>query len=170
MTFHCKHIFLRISLIGVLFSTAGCYSFKGISIPDNVNTFYVENAQTRESAVPATFPIQFTEDLKNKIRNESRLKYTDTSPDVEFIPVIQGFQVLAIAPKPGESAAINRLELNIQIEYINHKNEKDNWKQNFRHFADFPSSENLLNVQDQLLKIISEQLLEDIFNKAFTNW
>lgn len=157
-------------LTSLLLMFSACYSFKGISIPENVNTFYVETTQTRASAVPATFPVNFTENLKNKIRNESRLKYTETDPDVEFVPTIQGFQVLAIAPKPGESAAINRLEVNIQIEYINNKNEKDNWKQNFRHFADFPASENLLNVQDELLKIISEQLLEDIFNKAFTNW
>lgn len=170
MTFHFKYYGKWLILTMLCLHFLGCYSFKGISIPENVNTFFVENTQSSVSAVPATFPVGFTEDLKNKIRHESRLKYTETDPDVEFVPSIQSFQVLAIAPKPGESAAINRLELNIQIEYINHKNEKDNWKQSFRHFADFPSSENLLNVQDQLLKIISEQLLEDIFNKAFTNW
>ncbi|MBL7831623.1 MAG: hypothetical protein JNK41_11390 [Saprospiraceae bacterium] len=158
------------ALFGVIWFVSGCYSFKGISIPDNVSTFFVVNTETRASALPASFPLSFSENLKNKIRNESRLKYTETDPDLEFIPIVQEFRVVPIAPKPGETAAINRLELTIEIECINHKNEKENWKQNFKHFADFSSSENLLTVQDQLLKVISEQLLEDIFNRSFTNW
>ncbi len=171
MTYHFKQrlqVLGAILLITLVFG--GCYSFKGISIPENVNTFFVTNTESKATALPANFPTNFSENLKNKIRNESRLKYSETDPDLEFIPTVQEFRVVPIAPKPGEFASLNRLELSIQIEYINHKNEKENWKQNFKHFADFSASENLLNVQDDLLKIISEQLLEDIFNRSFTNW
>lgn len=168
MTLRFKYIAF-LSLLAIL-SLLSCYSFKGISIPDNVSTFYVDNAESRVGALPANFPSNFSENLKNKIRNESRLKYTETDPDVEFKPVIQDFRVVPVAPKPGEFSSINRLELSIEIEFINHKNEKENWKQTFKHFTDFSSDENLLNVQDDLLKTISTQLLEDIFNRAFTNW
>ena len=171
MTLRYSSVSFTYSVILLLFMIiAGCYSFKGISIPENANTFFVANTESANSAVPANFPTNFSENLKNKIRNESRLKYAETDPDLEFIPIIQDFRVVPIAPKPGEFASLNRLELSVQIEFINHKNEKENWKQSFKHFADFAATENLLNVQDELLKTISTQILEDIFNRSFTNW
>lgn len=147
-----------------------CYSFKGISIPPDVSTFFVANLETRSTAVPVSFPAQFAENLKNKIRNESRLVYKDVDPDISFAGTITDYRISPVAPKPGETASINRLDVSIEIQFTNAKNDKENWKQTFKHFADFSANQNLLDVQDKLLVTISDQLLEDIFNRAFTNW
>lgn len=164
----------RFGIYGVLICFvlffSNCYSFKGISIPPDVTTFFVANFENRTSTVPVNFPAQFAEALKNKIRNESRLIYKDIDPDIEFAGTIVEYRVSPVAPKPGETAAINRLDVAIEIKFTNSKNEKENWVQTFKHFADFSANENLLDVQDKLLVTISEQLLEDIFNRAFTNW
>ena len=37
-------------------------------------------------------------------------------------------------------------------------------------FSDFESSQNLADVQDELIEAIFEQITEDIFNRAFSDW
>ncbi|MEK7256084.1 MAG: LPS assembly lipoprotein LptE, partial [Bacteroidota bacterium] len=80
------------------------------------------------------------------------------------------FDVTAEAPKAGETIGFNRLTISVNVRFVNHKNEKANWNQQFSFFDNFDASQNLLDVQEQLVDNISRELVERIFNKAFTNW
>ncbi len=156
------------ALVFVMFS--GCYSFQGIGIPPDVNTFYVQLFENQSAGATPTLPRDFTERLKDKIRTETRLKENDESPDVEFSGSITAFDVTAEAPKAGETIGFNRLTISVNVRFVNHKNEKANWNQQFSFFDNFDASQNLLDVQEQLVDNISRELVERIFNKAFTNW
>jgi len=150
---------------------SACYSLKGISIDPSVKTFYVRTFDNRAQSAYATIAVDFTERLKDKIRNQTRLTYADVDPDVVFTGYIADYSVTSVAPKPGESTAFNRLTITVNLNYHSEKDTTNDIKnQNFSFFQDYPSTTNLLQVQDQLVKTIFDQILEDIFNKAFTNW
>lgn len=149
---------------------SGCYSLKGYSIQQDVKTFYVGNFKLTALNAPATINQTFQEALKDKVSRESRLLYTNLNPDLEFNGTIQSFVVSAVAPKPDEQTSFNRLTIFVAVEYSNHLDAKDTWTKTFSHFADFPTDQNLLQVQDDLITIIFNQILEDIFNQAFNNW
>ncbi|WP_367389687.1 LPS assembly lipoprotein LptE [Lewinella sp. LCG006] len=146
------------------------YSFRGISIPADVSTYYVGQFKNNALNAPPTLAIETSEALKEKIRRESRLILNETTPDVEFQGAIVDFRVSAEAPQPGESSAINRLTIVTSVEYINNKDENEGFKKNFSFFFDFPSTTELASVQTQAIEDILAQLTEDIFNAAFTNW
>jgi len=151
----------------------GCYSFRGISIDPTIATFYVAPFDNRAANATPTLAPDFTEKLKDKIRNESRLTYTETDPDVEFSGAITTFQVTAEAPQPGETVAFNRLTISVAVEYINNKTQDEKLKVtkiNKSFYSEFPSDQNLFDVQDELIVTITNQLVEDIFTAAFTNW
>lgn len=154
----------------LLAGLSACYSFKGISIPVDVTTYYIPVFDIRAINAPPTVGQQFSERLKDKVRNESRLIWNEENPDIEFTGSIADFRVIPVAPQPGETVALNRLEITVSVQFINHKDEKKNWKNNFSFFNDFPTDQNLLDVQEGLITNIYEQLVEDIFNKAFTDW
>lgn len=157
-------------LMLVLSLCTGCYSLKGYSIAPEVQTYYVSNFKLTALNAPATITQTFAESLKDKISKESRLKYSDNSPHIEFNGTIQGYNVSSVAPQPNETTAFNRLTINVSVEYINNLDPKDTWTKTFSHFADFPTTVNLLSVQDDLIVIIFNQIQEDIFNQAFNNW
>lgn len=159
---------LVLMVLTALFS--GCYSFKGISIPDDVKTFWVMPFDNRAVNGPPTLSLVFTERLKDKVRNESRLQLNDTGPDVTFSGTITDFSVTSVAPQPGERTAFNRLQISVSVKYESAKDEKLNWSQSFSYFTNYPSTSNLLSIQDQLITEINDQLVEDIFNRAFTDW
>ncbi|MCO6487437.1 MAG: hypothetical protein J5I98_03415 [Phaeodactylibacter sp.] len=152
----------------VLFS--GCYSFRGISIDPSVTTYYVEQFTNNALNAQPALAQRFAEDLKEKIRTESRLVFNDTDPNIEFKGIIVSYNVTSEAPQPGETTAINRLTITTAIEYINNVNEEKGWKKNFSFFFDFPSSQDLASVEDEAVTAISNQMMEDIFNAAFTDW
>lgn len=151
----------------------GCYSFKGISIDPNIKTFFVRNFENTAPNAPPTLAVDFTERLKDKVRTETPLVLKTDEPDAEFAGRVTDYRVIPVAPKPGETVALNRLEISFQISYtVNKEGVPGSWAndKNFKHFAEFSNETDLLTVQDELIRQISDQLLEDVFNAAFNNW
>ena len=165
-----RPVIALLMLIFISLLTGCTLSLKSSSIPPEVQTYYVGNFKLTALNAPATITQTFAESLKDKISKESRLKYTDTDPHIEFNGTVQGFNVSSVAPQPGETTAFNRLTINLSVEYTNNLDPKDQWTKSFSHFEDFPSDVNLLQVQDELITVIFNQILEDIFNQAFNNW
>lgn len=157
-------------LVSSIFCLISCYSFKGISIPPEVNSYSIDPVIDQSFNAPATYPVDFSEALITKIRKESRLLLNNQSADVIFKCKVIQFLVNSQAPQPGVSSAINRLNVTIEVEYISKKDEKQNWKSSFSRYQDFDAKQNFSEVQQKLIGDINLLLVEDIFNKAFTNW
>jgi len=155
----------------VAFCLTGCtVSLSSASFDENLKTYYVGNFKLTAVNAPATITQTFVEALKDKISRESRLKFDDGDPHIEFNGTVQGYNVTAVAPQPGERTAFNRLTIIVSVDYTNNLDPKDKWTRTFSHFEDFPSQENLNSVQDDLITIIFNQIMEDIFNQAFNDW
>lgn len=162
--------FVIIYLLFTLAAFQGCYSLSGVSIGPDVNTYFVMQFRSNAANAPPTLEQTLTEALKEKIRTESRLVLDEIDPDVDFSGTVVDYRVTSEAPQPGELTAINRLTINVAVEYTNHREEGKNWRSNFSFFFDFPSSQDLASVQNEAIQAITNQLVEDIFNKAFTDW
>ncbi len=146
------------------------YSFSGIGIPADMNTFYIEPFELLTTNTEPTITTVFTETLSDKILTESKLRKDQIDPDYTFSGSVTRYQVTAVAPQPGETSDFNRLEISIKVVFENSKDEEQNFDQVFSFFNDFPSNQNILNIQDDLINNIFDQITEDVFNKAFTNW
>lgn len=161
-------------LVGVMcfLAIAGCgvYSFTGASIDPNVKTYTVHPFVNQAPIVVASLANSMTEALRFKFVTGTSLKQLESGGDLEFQAVITGYQVLPVAPQANEIAAVNRLTITISVEYINHQNEKQSWNSTFSRYADYDSNKDLSTVQEQLIKDINEQLVDDIFNKSVVNW
>lgn len=162
---------LIISIL-VVFSiiTSGCYSFKAVSIPEYVKSFYITDIENRVPNAPATIDITFREELEEKILKETSLYNADTDPDITFTGSITGYKIRNEAPQPGETIALNKLEIGIEIQYADARDEANDWNQRFSYFVTYDASENLNDKQDELIDEIFEQLTDQVFNRAFSNW
>jgi hypothetical protein len=169
MNYKYPLLFLLVG-ISITFSSCFLYSFKGTSIPAEVNTYFVERFDVRANSAIPTLGQTLSEALKDKIRAESNLKQSEIEPHIEFKGVVTDYYVSSEAPQAGETTAFNRLSITLSVEYIYHQDEEKNWKENFRTFSDFGSNVNLIDVQDQLIDAIQEEMIEKIFNKAFNDW
>ena len=149
---------------------SGCYSMKNASVSPDLNYFFVEDFRITARNAPATIDTDFEEALKNKIRSESRLILNRSEAQVIFSGAVSGYTVQALAPQPGETVALNRLQITVTLSYQDLTDDEKSWDQSFIEYAEFSSDVLLSDVEDQLLITIFDQLTENIFNQAFGDW
>ncbi len=149
---------------------SSCYSFKGISIPSNINSYLVEDFTLISRDAPSDLNQQFSEALRKKIREESRLSNSTDNPDIIFKGTITNYKISFVAPEEGNTTSLNRLEISVKIEYSNELNDDDSWTKNYSDFEDYDSTSDFQSIQDGLIEVITNDIMERIFNDAFTNW
>lgn len=167
-----RFVFMRHFILALIASAlfSGCYTFKGFSVDPALTTFKIAQFDNTTYNSPPNIHQTFTESLKRKISRESRLILNEQNPDIQFDGSISRYNVSSVSPEPGEFTALQRLSITVNIRYTNFSDEEDKWEQSFSFFADFAPDQQLIDVQDELIVIIFNQILEDIFNKAFTDW
>jgi benzoyl-CoA reductase/2-hydroxyglutaryl-CoA dehydratase subunit BcrC/BadD/HgdB len=149
---------------------AGCYSFKGVVVPPEVDTFYVENFTLRIGTSPAAIEVVIAEELRKKIREGSRLRANDTEPDVEFSGVITRYGVEFAGATAGDEAALNKLTMSVNIEYIDNIDDERSFKKDYSQFTTFDASVDLQDVEDGLITTLVDEITEQIFNDTYTDW
>lgn len=162
-------VFLVLVLIA---NSCGVYSFQGVSLPTYVKSFDVESFDYKASYVVLGEEQILTNDLIDKIRNDTRLSYDSNNPDIVFTGFVKSVNVRSEAPGGDDDfAQQQRLTVIVSVDYYDEQNEENNWSKDFEGFTTFDTSENLLDVQDVLLEEINEIIIDLIFRKAFTeNW
>ncbi|MBN2165389.1 MAG: LptE family protein [Marinilabiliaceae bacterium] len=163
--------------LGVLFVMPivfwGCsinMTLNGASIPENLKTVSVQYFENRAPLINPQLSQTFTEKLKDRLANESRLQLTTSIGDVDFSGSIKGYDVRPMAIQADAISAETRLTINVEVKYKNFKNPKESWESSFSAYEDFPSDKNITEVEDELVGLIIDKITENIFNKAFANW
>lgn len=151
----------------------GCkinYSFTGASIAEDVKTVSVKTFQSYAPLANANLSQTFTEDLKDKFISQTNLDLAVRNGDLQFEGSITGYNVTSVAIQGNETAALNRLTITVKVKFTNTKDKEADFETNFSRYLDYDSSQNLSSIEDELIKDINDQLTQDIFNKAVSNW
>src|SRR3546814_468542 len=114
---------------------------------------------------------EFTEELKDRIRNQTRVSMIRTDADASFSGRITGYTINPTAVQGNDRAGLNRLSITVSVKYTNSVNPTYNFDESFTRFKDFSTNAGPIQSQEQqLIKEINTMLTEDIFNRAFANW
>ena len=150
----------------------GCnvYSFTGASISPDVKTVSVQYFQNRAPLVQPSLSQQFSEKLKEKFLSQTSLTVTNSTGDLDFSGYISDYNTQPIAIQSSQTAAQNRLTITVFVKFTNRIDPKQDFETNFSQFADYDSRRTLTEVETELIKIINEKLVDDIFNKSVVNW
>lgn len=153
-----------------LLSSCGIYSFTGASIPAEAKTLSVAYFRNRAPSVQPTLSSVFTDRLKEYLVNQSNLSLVDGFADLQFSGNIVGYSVNPVSIQSNDQAAMNRLTITVQVKYVNRFDNKQNFTQNFSRYRDYDSKLSLSSVESSLIEEITEELVDDIYQRAFVNW
>ena len=145
------------------------YSFTGASISPDVKTVAIPFMTNTSSYIVPTLNRSITDALRNYFTSQTSLQVVDKNGDLEITGNISGYAVTPVAIQGNETAAMNRLTITLNIKFMNKKNPKQNYDIPFSRYQDYPVAD-LNTVQDRLDAIITDQLVQDIFNKSVVNW
>lgn len=165
-------------LIGLILLCQSCtysLSLNGASIPANLKTIRVDFFENTALLVVNTLSQQFTEALKQRIRNTTRLNIVNAGNEADAVMSgsITDYSIapVSISATPGNvvpRAGASRLSITVNVKYVFEANKKLSFEQSFTKYEDFTGD--IASHEQSLIADINKQLTEDIFNRAFANW
>jgi hypothetical protein len=173
-----RNVFVQINRLSILIiiSTTilyGCkvsYSFSGASISPQVKTFSVQYFQNRAALVQPGLSQYLTDELINKCKSQTRLKYNTGLGDVSFEGVIKDYKTLPTTVAADAQAAMNRFTITVTVKFTNSVQPEYNFEKDFSRYEDYTSNTDLSSVEKELSDKIIAMIVEDVFNQAFVNW
>tara|TARA_B100000795_G_C22555635_1_gene344240 strand:- start:46 stop:540 length:495 start_codon:yes stop_codon:yes gene_type:complete len=157
-------------LLSISFTSCGIYSFTGASIPTDAKTISVNYFNNKAAIVQPSLSQVFTEKLKDMFLEQTNLSISENEGDLIFSGFISKYQIRPIAIKANETADKNRLTISVKVTYNNSLDSENNFEQTFSRYRDYDSTQNISDVENTLIEAITNELAEDVFNKAFVNW
>jgi len=147
-----------------------CYSFHGASIPPNIRTFTVDMFQNRATMVNPVLSLELTDGLRDFITSRSHLVEEEHVPDIQISGEVTAYTLAPMAAGADAQAALQRFTITIRVSFANNVTPADSFTQNFSVFRDFDASIDFASVEESLMQEIVEQLINDVFMRAFANW
>ncbi len=159
-TYSCKHVRYNQSGKG------------GRELKEDTVTITVMQFSNSAPLAKPTLAQTMTESLKDFIQRQTRFSLIPYEGDLNYEGEIIGYSIApaAIASGPTDQAALNRLTISVKVKYTDKIEEKYSFESNFSRFADFPSTQDISAVEDQLIKEITDQITQDIINKSIYAW
>jgi hypothetical protein len=155
-------------------SCAACkvsYKLKDVSIDPNAKTAYVKYIENRARFVNPQLSPQLTNKLREKINNQTRLTLMqeDAGADYYIECEITGYDVTTSGIS-NQEASTNRLIVTVNVIFKNKLDDKKSFETPVSRNFDFSASKSLDQAQAELTPTIIQNMVDEIFNKVFSNW
>jgi hypothetical protein len=169
-----KLLSLVVVMVAMFYSSCSV-TLNGASIPPEMKTINVMFFENNAPLVVNNLSQLFTESLKDRIRSQSRLGIVRGEADATMEGSITGYSIAPVSVQATNNntaplATATRLTITVNVKYVNNKDKKrsPDFEQSFSRYTDFTGD--ISSQEQNLIRIINQQLTEDIFNKAFANW
>ncbi len=169
------NIRLNLAWVAVLLSVllTGCkvtYSLSGASIAPEIQTVTINYFQNNSALVLPSLSSTLTETLQDRFVQQTRLTVVRENGDMNFEGEITNCTSTPSSISGEEYAIQNRLSITVRVRFTNAFQPEYNFDKSFTAYQDYPSEQLLQSVEGTLIPEIVDQLVEDIFNAAVSNW
>lgn len=157
-------------ILGILFlGLSGCYTPNGISIPKDIKTISVGFFTTETPLASPGLSQRFTEGLRSKFQNESKLNMVQDEGDIVITGKITDYKVEPVAISGNSGATKNSFTISYSVKCESEKNKSYNYDQVFTSAVTFDASKNFQSVETSLQEEINKNIIQQIFNRTLLN-
>ncbi|MFY0603858.1 MAG: LptE family protein [Flavobacteriaceae bacterium] len=160
-------LFLTISI-----TLIGCGIYK-LNTGDvgNAKSIQVDFFPNQAPLVEPSLSQKFTQDLQDLFLQQTTLNLVPSGGDLRFEGEITGYRVNPMSATSQQTAAQNRLTININVRYYNRLKPDDDFEKQFSFYSDFAANSQLTgSVLDAALEEILDRITQDIFNASVGKW
>lgn len=166
-----KRIFALVAVFITLTACSISYKFTGASIDYNLTkTLQLSHFVNQAPLVYPPLENLFNESLKDMFTRNTRLQFVNQNGDLEIEGEIVGYELTPLAVQEDQFASETRLTMNVRMRFVNNKVEGQNKEETISANKVFSSNVNLTDVQDELIKELTNEIVDQIFNTTMANW
>ncbi|MCY4000879.1 MAG: LptE family protein [Bacteroidetes bacterium] len=163
----------KIFFVGVLLITSSCsyYSFSGVSIPSNLNTISIPLAEDNSSGPLTLLDESLTELMIERFVRQTRLNLVEDESEADLLLTAQitRYTNAPTSVTGQERAQFNRVSISVATQYINQIND-DALERTFSGFDDYDALEGGLEAEESAALAALENIADDLFTAATSNW
>ena len=170
-TYLFRAVFLHAAWISLCFFIAGCiYKFNEAgTIKPNVKTVKLNIIENKAQYVNNQISQRLTERLRQKMNSQTRLSQTNSdSADWEISGAITDYS-LSTSAISNQQVATNRLTVAVHMSRNDRKNDDVKEYDVSRSF-EFRANQSLQQAETTLMDEMIRTLVDEIFNKLFSDW
>ena len=166
-----KKLTAIIAVSTLLIACSISYKFTGASIDYNLTkTIQLSHFVNQAPLVYPPLESQFNEALKDMFTRNTRLQIVNQNGDMEIEGEIVGYELTPLAVAEDQFASETRLTMNVRMRFRNNKIQGQDKEETISANRTFSSNINLTDVQDQLIKELTDEIVDQIFNSTMANW
>ena len=165
-------VLISLLLCMTVFNYASCkYTFKDTApIPAEVKNFRVQYLENRAQYVNTQLSPLLTERLKQKVINTTRLRQTnDDDAHYDISGYVSQYYTTTVSIQ-NNNASGNRLTVGFHLIFKNTLDAAKNFETDLSRTFDFPATQSLSEAENNLTNEIVKTVVDEIFNKIFSNW
>lgn len=172
-----KHINIRrykgLSLVLSLL-LMGCtisYKFNGASINyDIIKTISLESFPNRAVYQWGPMESMFNNALSDIYANQTKLQQVTRGGDLSLSGEITSYDQVNKSISSDGYSSMMQLKMTVNVRFENAKNHSEDFERQFSASREFDTSQQLNDVQEELVTQMIDEIVEQIFNATVANW
>jgi hypothetical protein len=164
------------AFLGSLISTScGVYSFTGVGTA--AKSISVSEFFNNTDLAPANLAQNFTNDLKDYYRQNTNITVLDEGGELQISGFVTDYRITPVAPVASQggnlndAAALSRFTITVRATFVNTLDESQSFKdRSFSFYQDISNDLSLSDVEEPVIRKITEQIILNIFNATVANW
>ena len=152
--------------------SCGYYSFTGATIPANLNTVAIPVVEDNSLSPLTSLDEALTELLITRFVRQTRLtlQTNEDEADVVLTAQINRYTNAPTSVSGQERAEFNRVTLSVSVRYFNRVDDVEVFQRSFNSFDDYDPTGGSLEEEEQAALNALENIADDIFTAATSNW
>lgn len=168
-----KHIYI-IGVIWTLLAVTACsvsYKFNGASIDySKTKTIQIAEFPIRSTYVWGPMGPMFNNQLKDQFASNTRLKQVSRNGDLKIEGEITQYSQRNKSVTSEGVSAMTELSITVNVRFTNNTNHAEDFERQFTSSKSYETTQNLNDVQEELVTQMVKDLADQIFNATVANW
>ena len=154
-----------------LFSCSISYKFNGSSIDySKTKSISISDFPNTAELIYPPLSQEFTETLRDSYGKQTRLQLLKKGGDMHIEGEIVGYQLTPMSISADTYSSETKLTMTIKVRFANNKNPEDDFEKSYSSFQNFDSNRMLTDVQEELMKIMVAEIVDNIYNDTVAKW
>ena len=147
------------------------YKFHGARIDyTKIKTVQIDNFPIRSAYVWAPRQSIFQNKLSDIYASQTKLRQVKRGGDIVLAGEITGFDQFNKGIASDGYSSLVQLKMTVNVRYTNNSNHDQDFEKTFSATADYDATQQLVDVQEELVTQMVKDITEQIFNSTVANW
>ena len=169
-----RQILRKVLPLVLVLALIGCtvsYKFNGASINyDIIKTITINNFSNRAVYQWGPMESMFNNALSEIYMNQTKLQQVNRNGDLVLSGEITAYDQVNKSISSDGYSSMMQLKMTVKVRFENTKNPNENFERQFSANREFDTSQQLNDVQEELVTQMIDDIVEQIFNATVANW